>query len=543
MYFLILQYMEDLDQNQAQASEALWWADSSIDHTTQATHQRASEALASLRLKYGWYSLNPEDYLLTPAPDKERSWITNLLDVQGRRTWHTIIPGREPERYDMGSINRIMGDILTAHIARAWGRLPDDFFDYLIELTREYGESKWDAMKHSSDAVLNAQVFAAQKHPYILKDPRSMKFFEALANFPYKHPYSPFSFNQFVGYTWETWYFLLLGFWPEHIDPIWKIVSNDNIWNGSNKEFKRVWLSSLAELVEHLTPWNESKTAPIRLELIKRNPWIAEIRSHTIHSFSTPEDNKVLDEMINAIPIPKIEPKWLALYYDALCWYGMNEWKTRQLAFESIHNLHAKWDEMDDFSGYIPWRFSKNPTKRTGQEYQKWRYLYINARNDYLTRNKPLFSGDPWTDKWVHIEWEDELNRTGDQFHKAWRDLRYTVTKNYFEVLWEIRDRVKWMIEECWEDICTWLLELVPQIERVLEMWKTQKWDEEEGWFLYFDIQVAIDLAKLYEETLKKEKSRLEDMQVIAAHNSATNKIATLEWLKDGWPKWIMYAI
>ena len=130
---------------------------------------------------------------------------------------------------------------LDLYIAQCWYILPDEFFEYITSLISEYdsftrnGERYYEVtqsnpIKDKNAAIIFSQIRAAQANPIVLKDPRGMKIYEALANKKSEncfHLYDDTSFvdaNVISQYSKSGQYtgckvngiFPLAWIWPEH---------------------------------------------------------------------------------------------------------------------------------------------------------------------------------------------------------------------------------------------------------------------------------------------------------------------------------------
>lgn len=245
----------------------------------------------------------------------------------------------------------------------------------------------------------------------------------------------------------------------------------------------------------------------------------------------TKKDVKIV---VDVLPI---EPKGLALYYDAIRGYTSKRddshgWHTsRQLAFNSMANIGvAEYSRLksEEFTSYIPWSYPvviKSSTYKHEELRDQFESRRANIIKEYRQwgKNSPYIPS-PWSDWWDTYAWDVELKQLWNEYLDAKKLIKYTVSQNYFEVLHEIRDRVQWMIDECGAEICQGLATLLPAIDAVLEIWANQEWNINESAYLSFDIQHAIDLADTYDKVIKNEKKRLEEISQVKDYNNALNE-------------------
>ena len=144
------------------------------------TQKRTIQALDSLSTKFLWFIVDPEEHRLIPRTDER--WYTENCT----KAWNVCYA--TDCIYYPWSILHDATEKLQYNIAQYWFHLPDEFFDYLTELVWKYdllqwpNDNQWDPHKNWYAATLFSQIRAAQAYPDILKDPRSIKFYEALAN-------------------------------------------------------------------------------------------------------------------------------------------------------------------------------------------------------------------------------------------------------------------------------------------------------------------------------------------------------------------------
>lgn len=189
------------------------------------------------------------------------------------------------------------------------GQIPDNFFQDILRLAREYKSLRighCEQYDRVDGALRFSQLFSLIRHPVFIKDKRSVAVMEELADLEHAEPWS---FNMYTKHDEKKGYLLRDGFGPEHLPTFQQLIDNPKLWQGKSKEMRRVFFSSLAEAIEKMSADNPSETLPLRLKLLEYNGEYGnygEIRYHIVDTFESDEDKAALEKILQDRPVSRI---------------------------------------------------------------------------------------------------------------------------------------------------------------------------------------------------------------------------------------------